>query len=487
MKKILALALAVMMVMGLAISVSAEDTTYSVTINNAAGHTYTIYQIFTGELSVNKDGKEVLANLKYGTDYTPGDVTVGDLVPVEVLDTLAATATTIKPDGDGTPMVVADGVATATGLAAGYYMVKDTTQTLPEGDKASAVIFQVVGNTTITSKHTGTTIVKKVKDTNDSVANSTTDWQDSADYDIGDKVPFQSTSKFEGMDNYDSYKVVFTDIMSKGLDYNEDMKVFVNGKDCTKDFSITHTTYTGNDEYNGGTQITVSCDNIKPLANANAATIVLEYSANLVDGANLGAPGNPNKINVHVIPNNEGEGETTPWDVNIVFTYKVLVNKVDENDQLLSGAEFTLEKYEVATNSWKPIAKVAGTADTLFAFEGLDDGDYRITETKTPVGYNSIKPIYFTVTAEHEIQSENPALTSLTATQSEADKETGSIAEFTADLTKGTVSTDVENKPGVVLPETGGIGTTIFYALGGVLVLVAVVLLVTKKRMATAE
>ena len=490
MNKILALALALIMVLGLATTAYAAEG-YTVTINNATGHTYQIYQIFTGDLSTNEQEEEVLSNIKYGADYLPDGVAAGTLVPEDVLDTLSTNATSINPTGTGTAMVTEGDAAKATGLAAGYYMIKDVTEKLPEGDERSAVIFQVVGDTTVTSKHTGTTIVKKVQDINDSTGEQPKDgdsvWIDSADYDIGDTVPFKSTATFEGLDNYDTYEVVFTDIMAKGLAYKGDMKVYVNGVDKTSDFTITTATCTDNDEYKDGTVITVTCENIKPLANGNSATIVLEYSATLDTDANLGAPGNPNKIKVTTKPDGTGE---TPWDVNIVFTYKSVVNKVDPEDKPLTGAEFKLEKFVASANgtetfnaikgNWVEKTLVKNNENTTFTFTGLDDGEYRITETKAPEGYNAIDPIYFTVTADHDVVAADPELKSLEANSKE-------INTFEATVSNGVISTDIENKPGVVLPETGGMGTTLFYAIGGLLVAAAVILLVTKKRMASAE
>ena len=102
-------------------------------------------------------------------------------------------------------------------------------------------------------------------------------------------------------------------------------------------------------------------------------------------------------------------------------------------------------------------------------------------ETTTPAGYNTIPPIEFEVEAEHVIVADNPTLTNLTG-----EEETGKI-QFSADASSGLVSTDVVNKTGVVLPETGGTGTTLFYIMGGVMVLVAVILLVTKKRMSNTD
>ena len=131
---------------------------------------------------------------------------------------------------------------------------------------------------------------------------------------------------------------------------------------------------------------------------------------------------------------------------------------------------------------WTPVGPTytAGT-ETSFAFTGLDDGDYRLTETATPATYNSIDPIEFTVTAEHDITSDNPALTMLSGNVT-----TGTIT-FTPNPTDGSLTTNVENKKGPELPKTGGIGTTIFYVVGGILVIGAGILLITKKRMNTKE
>lgn len=169
----------------------------------------------------------------------------------------------------------------------------------------------------------------------------------------------------------------------------------------------------------------------------------------------------------------ERQNRTIPEDKNIVFTYKVTVNKVKENKQPLKGAEFELSK-KAKDGSWISKGKLTGTGDdqNVFEWKGLDDGDYKIEETTTPSGYNTIDPIEFTITAEHEIDSADPKLTSLSG---------GDV--FTGNVTTGAVSATIVNKSGSTLPETGGIGTTVFYVIGGMLMAAAAVLLITKKRM----
>lgn len=118
---------------------------------------------------------------------------------------------------------------------------------------------------------------------------------------------------------------------------------------------------------------------------------------------------------------------------------------------------------------------------TAFTFKGLDDGDYILTETVTPATYNTIEPIRFTVTADHKItwngEARNTILTSLTGNV------TSGTADFMPDKTEGSLTTNVVNQSGATLPGTGGIGTTIFYVIGGLLMAAAAVLLITKKRM----
>ena len=107
----------------------------------------------------------------------------------------------------------------------------------------------------------------------------------------------------------------------------------------------------------------------------------------------------------------------------------------------------------------------------------MDAGTYELYETKAPGGYNKLKdPIKIVITATLDKTEDNPALTALTIKVDDSAAEDG-------DVTKGTVSTTVTNNSGATLPETGGVGTTLFYIIGGVLMVGAAVLLVTRKRM----
>ena len=516
-KKLASLLLALVMVFALATTAFAEETTYSITINNSAeGHTYEAYQIFTGDLHEVTTGEgeaatttKVLSNIVWGSGVSEaGQVALGDAAAkAETLTTEAdakAFAKAVAPyltTAAGSASTVTDGKYVISGLAAGYYLVKDQDGSLTgDADAYTEYIIKVVSDTTATPKSSVPTVEKKVKDTNDSTG-VTSDWQDSADYDIGDSIPFQLKATLaDNVSSYTTYKVVFHDTLSKGLTYNNDAKVYIDGTE-TNGFAVTATVNAD------GTTLTVSCDDVKALNAVNSSAITVEYTAKLNENAVLGSVGNPNEVYLEYSNNpnksEKGNNETgeTPKDVVIVFTYKTIINKVDSENKPLTGAAFKLEKLikgkDGAADTWTTVKEfTVDETTTSFTFSGLDDGQYKLTETKTPVGYNTIDPIYFVIEATHDETADAPTLKTLTAYLTDAngnkqtemkDGESVNIDLGTVDLTAGSITTTVVNKSGSKLPSTGGIGTTIFYVLGGVLVLAAVVLLVTKKRMSGAE
>ncbi|MGN0990810.1 MAG: isopeptide-forming domain-containing fimbrial protein [Candidatus Ventricola sp.] len=497
MKKWLATALALVMVFAMAACAVAdgETPTYSITINNSAeGHTYEAYQIFTGDLSGT-----TLSNIVWGSGISEAGQTA--------LDDAAAKAEKLKTEDDakafakevapylatvaGSASTVTDGKYVISGLTAGYYLVKDQDDSLTgDNDSYTEYIVKVVSNTTATPKSDVPTVQKKVQDINDSTDDAMTNWQDSADHDIGDSVPFQLKATLaNNVSSYTTYKVVFHDTQSKGLTYNNDAKVYIDGKEApvnteaTDDFTVTAVK-----NADGTTTLTVSCDDVKALGAKNSSVITVEYTATLNENAVLGSAGNPNKVYLEYSNNpnksEEGNNETgeTPKDVVIVFTYKVTANKVTSDKTPLAGAAFELFKKDAKTGEYVSLGVVGATkngdgtytvdADTkTFSWTGIDDGDYKIVEVVTPAGYNTIAPIEFTVSATHDTESSDPKLTGLTAGNA-----------FTGEVSTGTLSTEIVNLAGTELPSTGGMGTTVLYVGGGVLVLAAVVLLIAKRR-----
>lgn len=519
MKKILSVLLSVVMVMAMGITAFAVDgdstqsTGYTVTINNATG-TYAIYQVFTGDLTENESGSKTLSNVKWGSGVTKfsykinaqGDASDDATQIAEYLAEQSDDSSVAKDfakkaiDKKGTAsatVTASNGTAVFNGLAAGYYVVENTS--VDNTESYTEYILQVVGNAEVNNKADVPSSYKKVKDINDSTETTATNWQDSADYDIGDTIPFKLTGTVaSNYDDYTTYYYAFHDVESQGLTFNKD-SVVVKVGDTTVDKQY-YTVQEGTETSATKCTFEVVFSDLKQIVNASGeklvtkdSTITVEYTSTLNEEAVIGSEGNPNTMHLEFSNNpNADQGGTTgttPDDTVIVFTYKLVINKVDQDGKALTGADFKLEKRS-ADNNWVEVdsskksisdykdpdddSKV--TKNCVFTFKGLDDGVYRITETTTPSGFNTIEPITFTVTAIHTIEADAPTLNSLTGAAG-----TGTI-EFTSNEQDGSLSINIVNKEGTVLPSTGGIGTTVFYVVGAILMIGAGVVLVSRRR-----
>lgn len=242
--------------------------------------------------------------------------------------------------------------------------------------------------------------------------------------------------------------------------------------------------YTITNPTTDGHSFDVTIHEVKSLG-TDVSKVRVEYTAELNENAVIGSLGNPNKMYMEFSnnPNNEQGGDKgqTPEDKVTVFTYKVVINKIDSRRVPLAGAAFKLEK--VLTNGEKKLVKeyTIGADEndlekTKFEFTGLDDGQYILTETVAPEGYNTMDPITFNVIASHDTESADPKLTDLNG-----NPVNGEI-EFTANKDKGTLTAAVVNYQGDELPSTGGMGTTILYAAGVILILAGGAFLVMQKK-----
>lgn len=486
-----------------------------------------------------------LANITWGSGVTDaGKTALGDATTKA--KTLAS-ATEAKAFADalveGVYLTGADektaaagAAATWSGLNPGYYLVIDKVDT--QGTETTALkkgaytayIMQVVGTVTRNAKLDIPSVEKKVQDTNDSkdaTATANADdynadgkiWKDSADYDVNDVIPYKITgtlpANFAEYETYKTYK--FTDTLSAGLTppAEADVKVTLDsltGTDIKSLFDVKVT----------GQKIEVTLKSTADLrTNASPkfdkdSKIIVSYSATLNNQAKIGADGNPNTVDLEYSnnPNKGGEGDKgkTPEDKNIVFTYTVNVNKVT-GSQALGGAAFALYKKYVGTlptgktaateikydngkkdyaiplgEQWVLVEQKTADANTkTFGFDRVDDGEYLLVETTTPAGYNSVKPMQFKVEAAHVAEDANPTLTSVTGTDSKPSGSTTldsiTLGALTVEGKLSGVTTNVNNESGTVLPSTGGMGTTIFYIIGVILVLGAGIVLVTRRRM----
>lgn len=507
-RKLISIAMIACMLLAFGAAASAADTTYTITIkNDASDHTYEAYQIFAGNL--DSTGTK-LSNIVWGSGVN-GETLLAALADEDDglfpgVDSAAAVADALTgADADAVAFakvvsshLVSDNAVKSgnqetitvgdedqkvykiSGLKAGYYLVKDADDSQDgEYDAYTSFILEVVADTTTTKKSDVPSVIKKVEEKNDSTG-VVEGWQDAADYDIGDAVPFQLTGTLpSNYADYSSYTFIFHDTLSTGLTFNSgSVKAYINEVDADNIIADTNYSISTTD----GLHITFA--DLTSLTLEAGDKIIVEYTATLNKNAVIGADGNTNEVYLEYSnnPNPGGEGDTgnTPKDIVIVFTYEVDINKVDGDNTALPGAGFTLYKYDASVEGDdKYVAvgeEIIGTEDnplTTFEFSGLDAGMYKLEETTVPDGFNKADDVLFTITATYDVLSNNPGLLTLTIGEEEA-------------KSVEALSLTVINLSGATLPSTGGIGRTIFIVVGAALMIGAVVLLVAKKK-ATAE
>ena len=418
----------------------------------------------------------------------------------------------------------ADGTVVLDKIAHGYWLIADTTTGIPEGataDRTSTLVILDTTNATVTAKNADMTITKDIT--------NTTDPTNVSDHNIGDTVNYTIVATIDpNMAQYDpaTYKYIITDTLSMGVVYDlepsdEDLEPFTadNVKQVEDMMDLTIEDDEGNDISEYFTVNLLSDTNLDDgftftitgktnwASSGKSGNVIVNYNAIVNKFAVVGGNGNPNEVDLEFSnnPTTDSTGET-PKDIVTSFTYQLNVTKVDGNepDNKLKDARFALyrlvddpdgegQKKEYVTIDAND--KVSGWQETLptdgnivtdengkMSVSGLDAGTYYLTECVAPDGYNLLDgDVKITIKAEYS--GDGKTITSLTVT---VDDGTGAETS-NGDMASGELEVTVENFSGVELPSTGGIGTTIFYALGGLLAVGAAVFLVTKKRMSGVE
>ncbi len=536
-KTTVSLLLVLVMIMGMTTTAFAATVTLP-TEGILAGHSFKVYQVFSGNYS-----EGVLSNVDWGDGIDSAaflaalkaDTTYGNLFTT--CDNAAQVADVLSSNNSNTGLAnqvakLAEKHKTGTGtqlvngtntLSDGYYLVVDTTENVAPGSAYNAALLQVVGDITINEKTDAPSVEKKVLEDDKPTPHDTAygaGYNDVADYDMGEAVPFHLIGLVPDMSRYDHYKYVFHDTLSNGLTPPavSDVKVYLSADkkvdagvdtDVTANFTVVVTEQ----------KITVSSNDIKVINGiAQGMYLIVEYSAVLNQNAEVGLPGNPNTVYLQYSnkPDQSGSGQPgdenvtgeTPEDKVIVFTYELDVTKVDGQDgqTKLKDAKFVLlneTKNQVAkvtvdgkldgwvdlpgeNQTWDPSSVLTSDVNGLFKVIGLDDDTYYLREIEAPTGYNLLADdvevkITATTANGQDWTDGNPA-TALTNLAVTADNTSG-----TGSVETGIAAITIANNAGSTLPETGGIGTTIFYVLGSTLVVAAIVFLVTRRRMSSVE
>lgn len=537
MKKTLALVLAIVMIFALAAPVMAENTTAtatgSITIENAvAGQTYKLYRIFdlTYDAKTNSHAYTIsdkwewfidagpLTNCFDHDDSEPAYVTVMDGVTAADIESAAKECinnTAMYQDDPLTP----DFTKTATGttlvfdnIPLGYYLIDSSVGALCALDTTNTDIV-------VNEKNDIPTIDKKIKEGSE--------WVRFADAGYGDTVEFKVTIDVaKGAQNY-----VLHDLMEKGFKFNSDsVKVYYTAEGSTEKTLLSDNYYTVNTDitdihfstFVSGSKAPCTFevafkDAFYTLANGGG-TVEVYYSAVYTNTNIFSASVNSAMLSYG--DNNYTEVSRVQADTNPLDILKYTLDK-DGNKVVLGGAEFVLSRqnndvteyaiFEIdenneaiyfddvmVTDRYRMYTLKGWTTDinqatTIVSFDkvplttenaglgsdvplfnayanihivALDSGTYTITETKAPDGYNRLnEPVEVIIDGNHGVFSYG-------------DK-TGLELQDDA--------VEIINLTGAELPSTGGIGTTIFYIVGGLLMVGAAVVLITRRKVSAED
>ena len=468
-KRIPFILLALTLALSLSIAAFAAETGTITVDNPVAGETYTAYKIFDVSYNADKsaysytiqgDSEWFEAVNAYTNGLTLTQVTGTNTYVVTTTDAFSAPAfaAALKAAAagkTGTTLTVENGKATAAGLELGYYFVSSTNGALCN----------------LTTTNPSVTIHDKNDIPFDKV-------DDKESVDVGETVTYTITGKVPDATGFTSYIYKFTDTMSEGLTFRKDIAVKIGDTDVTGACTII---YTPSEDAATGFELTIP---VMDYQEQVGAAITVTYTAIVNEHAVATVEHNKATLTYSNDPTDSSKTTTTPEDKETVYSAKIVIDKYaanietpEDHSKKLEDAQFILYKTDgegdtasklfykwndtekkVEWTANKEEATVKTTDENGAAsFDGIADGTYYLEEIAAPAGYNLLK---------------NPVAVVVNGTTATAEN-TETLAPVAA----------IANNTGTVLPSTGGIGTTIFYVLGGLLVVGAAVLLVTKKRM----
>jgi LPXTG-motif cell wall-anchored protein len=493
MRKVLALVISMVMMMAMAMPAFAQTVgtastgTGSITISNAAkGETYAVYKLFDATVSTTTTSGGESTSIAY-TGTIPSGLSA--YFVKDSAGNITATAAAKASDGSLTPEAVAALTAWTSGKTADASATSDGSELtfagLPYG---YYVVTTTQGNTAISVDSTRPNATIIDKNTTPPV-NNLSKSADETDVYIGQTVTYTvsfNTANYDGTKQIVKYEI--TDAPAANSLTNITVTEIKVGSTpiATQQFSNGKITINWTENGVAGQSLY-----------ANGAKLEITYTGVVADTAAIDGAGNKNTVTVKpILDDGTSPDPSTYTDDETFFTYAIALKKVDQSGQPLSGAKFQLPFYVKETAASDGAYVYAGTtagtglvnelttpASGLIIIKGVKTGDYSITETEAPNGYNKLTaPVI--VTATKTGQTTTSTTTYLDADGNIVNQEvTGGSTVLVTIQELAATPVVVVNKTGVELPSTGGIGTTIFYVVGAMLIIGAGVVLITRRRM----
>lgn len=473
MKKLSAILLAILLVLSLSVTAFADETaTGTITVNGAEnGETYTLYKIFDITTVNGAPAYSIPSGGNYADTANFSNLFETTTATVDGAEVTYVTRKTSASDADiiawakastasfGTAAATkeaADGKVEFTGLGQGYYYVSS-----PVSNGAAAMIADTTQTATVVEKNSA-----PGWDDGDKEGGKEADGET---YYAGDTITYTLT--YYNAVNYDQGKKVtkyfIEDTLPEGITYTGSLAVKVNGIAVTPDVV---------EEVENGFKVSIPWvgEDGNSLYTTNPSVITVTYTA--VMGNTKIAEGITNVAKIYPNTNDNPGDETEEKDT--VYTGQIVLTKVDNKDEsiLLSGAKFKVKTADgkYLKQDGDKFAEVDEENATVFVTDanggitlsGLKEGTYTFVEIEAPAGYNL------------------PANPELASVELKLTKDTSGNVTSAVSMSQ---TQQVNNSKAANMPETGGMGTTLFYIVGGLMAVGAAILLITQKRMRAAR
>lgn len=428
--------------------------------------------------------------------------------------------------------VQSDGSVIIRGLEYGYYILDEITDNQGDHSASSLCMVNTANPDTVMKvKSDFPSIVKKIQEDDNPDLIGNNGWNDMADFEIGQTVPYKYTSKVPNINGYETYYFAFHDRMDQALTFHKN-SVQITISDAAKEYTLKNTEFSIVENLDAQTTFKIAIDDLKKIVdrefnkidtlghNTYGQNITVTYDATLNDQAanDTGRPGFENDVRLEFSNDSDsaGAGKTgfTPWDTVVCFTYKLDVLKTNDHNMPLKDAKFRLYSEEGCSNEvyvkktsqgYNVINRdriggadhVGGTAPSEavemssdekgnVVIYGLDDGVYYLKETKAPDGYRVIQdPMKLTVDASFVTDRNNyvkgdgatdQALTDLKYQVAMKQFLNGSYSneskELKINVEEGSGNMVVVNHPGSKLPVTGSSVTILMLVAGSGMILI---------------